>query len=283
MKYVLLMVGIWASLAVEAQKKGELLLVGEHFSFTEGPAADADGNIFFTDQPNNRIWTYTTKGELALFLEPAGRSNGLYFDNEGALIACADEDNQLWRISTETKKNTVLFRHFEGKLLNGPNDIWVSGSGIMYLTDPYYQRSYWQRGGSELPNALYRYVRGRLEQVDQDFVRPNGIVGSPDGKLLYVADIGADKTFVYDLSETGILSNRRLFCARGSDGMTVDKYGNVYLTGQGVFVYNASGELIHHLEIPATWTANVCFGGKEREYLFITASDKVFKIYPTWW
>ncbi|GHE30355.1 SMP-30/gluconolactonase/LRE family protein [Sphingobacterium griseoflavum] len=282
MKHVFFIMLILISLFAKAQKTGELVEISNQFSFTEGPTPDADGNIYFTDQPNNSIWRYGVDGRLTLFMQPAGRSNGLYFDSKGQIIACADEQNKLWRIDTETKHVENLVHGFEGKLLNGPNDIWISPAGAMYFTDPFYERDYWNRSGSELAEALYCLRNGQLTQVDADFVKPNGIVGSADGKLLFVADIGADRTYVYDIDEQGNVVNKRVFCEKGSDGMTLDRAGNLYLTGKGVFVYNAYGEFIRHIPVPAGWTANVCFGGAAHEYLFITASEKIFKIYPNW-
>ncbi|HLS94560.1 MAG TPA: SMP-30/gluconolactonase/LRE family protein [Sphingobacterium sp.] len=282
MKYILLILTLQFAVVVEAQKKGELVEVADHFSFTEGPVADARGDIYFTDQPNNRIWKYSASGELIRFLEPSGRANGLAMDNDGWLVACADENNEIWRIHPETREIEVLVGTYAGKPLNGPNDLWISSSGNYYITDPYYQRSYWSRTSAELPEALYMYQQGKLLQVDSNFVRPNGIAASPDERKLYVADIGDNKTYVYDIAENGALHNKRFFCDRGSDGMTTDKKGNVYLTGDGVFVYTAQGALLRHIKVPVKWTANVCFGGKESEYLFITASEKIFKIYPDW-
>src|SRR4051794_4650632 len=99
------------------------MLAGE-FKFTEGPASDADGNVFFTDQPNDRILKWSVDGKLSTFKAPCGRSNGLCFDAQGNLIACADEQNQLWSIDPAGKV-TVLVKDYQGKLLNGPNDVWV--------------------------------------------------------------------------------------------------------------------------------------------------------------
>ncbi|WP_224746492.1 SMP-30/gluconolactonase/LRE family protein [Mucilaginibacter rigui] len=93
-------------------------LVSKQFAFTEGPAVDKEGNIFFTDQPNNKIWKYDTDGKLSVFMDNAGRANGTYFDGEGNLIACADEHNQLWRIKPDGKVK-VLLNNSEGSLFNG--------------------------------------------------------------------------------------------------------------------------------------------------------------------
>ena len=117
-------------------------LVAKEFSFTEGPAVDKTGAIFFTDQPNDKIYKYGLDGKLTVFLTPAGRANGLYFDKKGNLIACADGQNQLWSISPAGKV-TVLADRVDGRLPNGPNDVWVSPKGGIFFTDPYYKRDYW--------------------------------------------------------------------------------------------------------------------------------------------
>src|ERR1051325_3485518 len=112
--------------------------VAGDFKFTEGPTCDKDGNVFFTDQPNNRIMKWSVDGKLSTFLEPAGRANGMYFSKSGALLACADEKTELWSI-TPDGKHTVLAKEFEGKSLNGPNDVWERSDGGLYCTDPFYK------------------------------------------------------------------------------------------------------------------------------------------------
>ena len=244
------------------------------FEFTEGPASNAAGDVFFTDQPNDRILKWSTDGKLSTFLQPCGRSNGLCFDNEGRLWACADEKNELWRIDPQGKA-TVVVKEFEGKLLNGPNDVWVHPAGGLYFTDPFYKRSYWKRGDKEQDSEAVYYLAPdlkKLARVADDLKQPNGIIGTPDGKTLYVADIGAGNTFVYDIQSDGRLANKKLFCKMGSDGMTIDREGNVYLTGKGVTVFDKSGKQIEHIDVDEPWTANVCFGGKDHDTLFITAS-----------
>ncbi|GAB2945787.1 SMP-30/gluconolactonase/LRE family protein [Hymenobacter coalescens] len=256
-------------------------LVARQFKFTEGPAVDKAGNVFFTDQPNNQIWKYDLEGKLSVFLSPAGRSNGLYFDPQGNLLACADEHNQLWSIAPDGKV-TVLLRDVQGRRLNGPNDLWVHpGSQAIYFTDPYYQRDYWTRTTPDIEGQkLYLLPKGQTQPVvvDDQLKQPNGIIGTPDGRLLYVADIGDNKTYRYQIGADGRLSDRQLFVAQGSDGMTIDHEGNVYLTGQGVTVYNSAGQRIQQIDVPAKWTANVCFGGADRQTLFITASEALFTL-----
>jgi len=259
---------------------GETLqkLAGE-FIFTEGPASDAEGNVFFTDQPNDRILKWSTDCHLSTFMKPCGRANGLSFDRKGNLWACADEKNELWRISPSGKA-TVVVTNYQGKLLNGPNDVWLRPAGGLYFTDPYYKRSYWKRGPKEQDECVY-YLSSdekKLLRVIEDLKQPNGIIGTPDGKILYVADIGAGKTYRYQIQADGLLKDKKLFCELGSDGMTIDSEGNVYLTGKGVTVFAPSGKEIEHIDVLESWTANVCFGGKDRHTLFITASKGLYSM-----
>lgn len=259
----------------------QVIKLADGFSFTEGPAADKEGNVYFTDQPNDRILVWTVNGELKTFLNPTGRANGLYFDHHGNLLSCSDMDNELWSI-TPAGNHTVLVKDYDGKRLNGPNDLWVHPGGGIYFTDPLYKRDYWTRDPAMQQDGQHVYYltpdRQRVTRVDDQLVQPNGIIGSPDGKLLYVADIGDRKTYVYDIRSDGSLANRRLFTSMGSDGMTIDRQGNIYLTGRGVTVFNPQGEQIEHIPVEAGWTANVCFGGKDMKTLFITASEYLFSI-----
>jgi gluconolactonase len=257
-------------------------VLGDGYSFTEGPAVDRDGNVFFTDQPNDRIVKYNAAdGSFSDWLKPAGRSNGTYFDKAGNLLACADEKNELWSISAE-KQVTVLLSDFGGKLLNGPNDLWIRPDGNLYFTDPLYKRDYWKRDKAMQQPGQYVYFfdlkTKKATPVATDLKQPNGIIGTPDGKTLYVADIGAGKTYSYVIKPGGTLENKALFCEMGSDGMTIDSDGNIYLTGQGVTVFDKTGKKLTNIPIPEPWTANVTFGGKDRRLLFITASKKVYGV-----
>ncbi len=257
-------------------------LVSHQFSFTEGASTDKDGNVFFTDQPNNKIWEYSVDGKLSVFMDSTGRSNGMYFDGKGNLVTCADEHDQLWSIS-RNKKVKVLITGYQGHMLNGPNDLWIAPSGGMYITDPYYQRDYWERKNPDAAlggQKLYYLAKGKKELVlaDTSVTQPNGIVGTPDGKTLYVADMGKWKTFRYDINSDGTLSNKQLFANEASDGMTIDERGNLYFTNNGVQIYNPAGKKIVHIDIPEKWTANICFGGKDKKMLFITASEGIYTL-----
>lgn len=257
-----------------------LRMLSLDFEFTEGPTADPHGNVYFTDQPNDRIMKWSTDGKLTTFLQPSGRSNGLFFTTDGRILACADESNELWSIAPDGSHN-VLVRGFQDGKLNGPNDVWARPDGGIYFTDPYYKRNYWTRGPSEQPGMFVYFCRSDgtgLKHVEDGLVQPNGIIGTPDGETLYVADIRDNKTYAYKISKDGGLSDRQLFCHMGSDGMTIDDRGNVYLTGRGVTVFSPSGEQLLTIDVPQRWTANVCFGGQDNKTLFITASKGLFAL-----
>jgi gluconolactonase len=273
------------NLSIARDKDGKLVAAGAKpvklagdFAFTEGPACDREGNIFFTDQPNNRIMKWSTDNQLSLFGENFGRANGMFFDKKGNLISCSDEKNELWSISPEGKVS-VLIRDFEGKKLNGPNDLWIAPNGGMYLTDPFYKRTWWNHENPEQDGQHVYYLApgaSKLVRVVADLQQPNGITGTPDGKYLYVADIRGNKTWRYSINKDGMLSGKKLFAELGSDGMTIDNKGNIYLTGKGVTVFSPEGKLILKIPIEENWSANVCFGGKGRHLLFITASKSVY-------
>ncbi len=259
--------------------------LGDGYKFTEGPVADKKGNVFFTDQPNNKIIRWdASSGEFSTFSDQAGRSNGMYFDKKGNLVSCADEDNQVW-VFDKKGNHKVLVKDYEGKLLNGPNDLWIDAKGGIYLTDPLYKRDYWKRDPAMQQDGEHVYYLTpdgkKLTRVDDNIKKPNGIIGNEDGKTLFVADIGAGKTYRYDVGANGELNNRKLFVSMGSDGMILDDRGNLYLTGKGVTVFDKEGQQIAHIPVPAGWTANLCFAGKDRDLLFITAGEAVYGIKMT--
>jgi len=254
--------------------------LADGFAFTEGPTCDQAGNVFFVDQPNNRIMEWSADGKLSTFMQPSGYANGMCFDAKGNLIACADEHNQLWSIAPD-KTVTVLITNYQGKYMNGPNDVWITPGGGMFITDPFYKRKWWDHTTMALPKEEVFYLapdRKTLTQVTDDLKKPNGITGSPDGKKLFVSDIGAGQTWRYDIQPDGSLTNKTFICPLGSDGMTIDADGNLYLTGHGVTVFDPSGKQIDHLDVPENWTANVCFYGPHRQTLFITASKSIYSI-----
>ncbi len=269
---------------------GPLVEIAGGLAFAEGPAADREGHVLFTDQPNDRIWRWDCRsGAVTLWREPSGRANGMEFDAEGRLIVCADGANELLRIAPDGSVETLVASH-AGALLNGPNDAWVHRDGSIYFTDPWYRRAHWKdhpverrRGDPqrEQPTeGVYRVGAegGEPTLVVGDLVRPNGIVGSPDGRTLYVADIGASKTYAYPIRGDGALGAGRLVIERGSDGMAIDEAGNLYLTGDGVLIVSPDGETLGHIAVPRPWTSNVAFAGPDRRTLVITAGTSVFTV-----
>lgn len=258
-----------------------LRLLTEDCSFTEGPIANRQGEVFFTDQPNNRILKVDLDESVSVFLENAGRSNGMYFIEDNVLLACADEQNELWAIAPDGS-HQVLFGEYAGKKLNGPNDLWVHPNGWIYFTDPYYQRPWWEHKSMPQDGQhVYRVNRSGtgMIRLPAKFKQPNGIVGDAARGLLYIADIGDSKTFRFEINKDGALGDAELFCNEGSDGMTLDELGNLYLTNaNGVVVYSPTGERLGVISTGKNWTANVCFGGHDFKKLFITASDSLFVI-----
>lgn len=259
-----------------------LTIVADDFEFTEGPASDREGNVFFTDQPNDRILRWTAADNVvSVYMQPSGRSNGLYIDGEGNLLACADEKFELISIDSG-KKVQVLLDSFNNKKLNGPNDLWIDPKGGIYFTDPYYQRPWWNRTEMEQEKQCVYYLspdRQELKVVEENLVKPNGIIGTADGKTIYIADIGDSKTYVYTVNDDASLSNKKRFTEMGSDGMTTDEQGNVYLTNEnGVTVFDQQGLQVLQIPVPQKWTANVTFGGKDHKTLFITAMNAVYTL-----
>jgi gluconolactonase len=248
--------------------------LADGFQFTEGPAVDKEGNIFFTDIPANRIHRWSLDGKLSIFVENSEGANGLFFDKEGNLIACLGSAGKIASIDEQGKK-TVLAAKYEDKPFNSPNDLWIDPNGGVYFTDPRYgSRDNLPQDGEHV--YYLSADRKKLIRVVSDMTKPNGLIGTPDGKKLYIADHGANKTYLYKINPDGLLSDKKLFAQQGSDGMTLDHNGNVYLTDQAVSVYNPSGKLICTIQVPQK-PSNVCFG-KDKKTLYITARKAFYSV-----
>lgn len=250
--------------------------VADGFTFTEGVASDEDGNVFFSDIPASRIFFYDISDLGKIFLENSNRANGLHVDQNGNIIACEGaEGGRLVQISPSGNV-TVIADGYEGKSFNSPNDLWESPKGGIYMTDPRYgSRDKLPQDGEHV-----YYISGdrkKVIRVIDDMVRPNGVTGDEDGSILFVADPGDRKTYRYTILKDGTLSGKQLFADEGSDGMTIDSKGNVYLTNSAVKVYNPAGRLIETIEVPESPT-NVSFGGKDGKTLYITARTSVYKL-----
>lgn len=260
-------------------KDATVTKAGGGYIFTEGPSVAPDGRVFFTDQPNDRIDIWNENGSISTFMQPCDRSNGTYFNKKGELVACADLHNRLVVITMDKQMHTIA-ENYQGKPLNAPNDLWIAPNGGIYFSDPYYHRDYWEKGRTELQDkrgVYYLSTDGKVIRVIDDYKQPNGLIGTPDGKTLYVSDINDGKIWKYSIKADGTLENKTFFAPEGSDGMTIDNEGNVYLTNQTVSVFNKKGEKIDSIQVPEQ-PSNVCFGGKNRDILFITARTSVYTL-----
>lgn len=260
-------------------KDAKVTKVGSGYAFTEGPSVAPDGRVFFTDQPNDKIDVWSEDGTITTFMQPCDRSNGTYFNKNGELVACADLRNRLVVITMDKQMKTIA-ENYNGQPLNAPNDLWIAPNGGIYFTDPYYHRNYWQTGRKEVQDkrgVYYLNPDGKVIRVIDDYKQPNGLIGTPDGKTLYVSDINDGKIWKYTINTDGTLGNKTFFAPEGSDGMSIDNKGNVYLTNKVVSVFNPKGENIARIEVPES-PSNVCFGGKKRDILFITARTSVYTL-----
>ena len=282
---------------------GDLITIKTGFGFTEGPAVDKDGNVFFTDQPNDIIYKCDAKTNIITpFLTKTGRSNGMAFDKDGNLIACADMYGELWKIAPDGT-HKVLVNNYNGKQLNGPNDVWINPvTGGLYITDPLFTRNYWSEEDprkqdwppthseqAEIGKGGHVYylapnsdalVRVTIQPNWDSDSWPNGIVGTPDGKKLYVNKWQEDNlggTWVFDINRDGTLSNMRKFMDMGGDGMSMDNFGNIYISNNlGITAFNSKGEKI--LNIDTGGATNNVFSGPDESILFVTEPDRVVSI-----
>lgn len=262
-------------------------------TFSEGPAADAEGNVYFSDCPNNRILVYHPDSvKTEVWKEPSGRANGMNFDAQGRLVTCCDgKDGGARAVQRYEPDGTVttLASHYNGKLLNAPNDLCFDREGRIYFTDPRYG---FKEDLEQDCMAVYRLdLDGSLTRVIDDLETPNGILITPDNKTLYLvnhnADPGGARTLVaYDLDHKGNWNQRAVFYDHGEgyggDGMVLDVQGNIYLTAgenekAGIYIFSPEGELIGFIPLPET-PGNCTFGGPDLCTLYIAASKSLYGI-----
>ncbi len=246
------------------------------FKFVEGPAWDVRTNaLYFSDIPAAQIVRYAD-GKTEVANDASGQSNGLMFDKQGKLIACEHAGRRVSR-ATLGQPGQDIVTQYEGKKLNSPNDLWIDPEGGIYFTDP----RYGPRDNMELDKEAVYYVTvdGKITRVIDDLVRPNGIALSPNGKLLYVVDNGADKLYRYPVKGPGrIGKGQRIAYVTHPDGMTLDKEGRLYVTClSGVWVLDSDGKWLGVIETPEQ-PSNCTFGGPGWHTLFITARTSLYAI-----
>jgi gluconolactonase len=269
------------------------------FRWAEGPVYFRDGGyLVFSDIPNNRMMRWLEEdGHLSVFRAPSNYANGNTRDREGRLITCEHDARRVTRTELDGRI-TVLMDRFEGRPLNAPNDVVVASDGAVWFTDPGYGIDGPYEGHkaeAELPRNVYRFgpASGAASVVAGDFVRPNGICFSPDERRLYVVDSGISHggpahIRVFDV-DGARLRNGRVFAEDFSPGMTdgvrTDVDGNVWCSmgwadpgEDGVRCYAPNGDLIGKVHLPEG-CANLCFGGKKKDRLFMCASTSVYALY----
>ncbi len=255
----------------------ELVEVRSGFGFLEGPVSDRSGDLHFTDINNNRIWRLTAGGEFEIAVEPANYPNGLTLDLDGSLLICEQGAQRVTRMDAAGAVSVVA-DSYNGAPFNSPNDLWVHPDGSIYFTDPRYRIP---AGPLTQPGEyVYRIAPDRqsVEAVVTDIPKPNGIVGTEDGRTLYLASTENAKIYRFDIAADGSLENRAEFADQGSDGMTLDERGNVYLTWiGGVSIRNPEGGEIEFIETPQM-PANVAFGGGDGRTLYLTARTSLYSL-----
>ena len=276
-------------------------------AFTEGPAVDAAGNVYFSDIENNRILKLAPDGACSVFRQPSHRTNGQTFDRDGRLLHCEGAEfgpgggRRVTRTDLATGEYAVLTDRFEGARYNSPNDICVDGQGRIYFTDP----CYGDRSQMEMSiEGVYRIdLDGSVKRIlaQPAIERPNGLAVTQDSRRLYVIDScprvgGNRKIWSFDLDGAGDPSNQRLVYdfapGRGGDGMRLDVEGNLYVAAgifrprhggettdvpPGVYMISPAGELLGRIAIPEDVITNLAFGGPDGQTLYITAGKTLFK------
>ncbi|MFT6296164.1 MAG: gluconolactonase [Glaciecola sp.] len=257
--------------------QAHVIEVASGFGFLEGPVADQIGNLFFTDINNNTVHKMNASGQISAAYSPSNHANGLTLDLDGSLLICEQSGQRISKLAADGSMSTVVDT-YAGKPFNSPNDLWVNPNGSIYFTDPRYNFP----PGEISQDGEYVYLisqdRSHVLPVITDIPKPNGVVGTEDGKHLYIASTELRKVFRFDINADGSLDNKIEFADQGSDGMTLDQQGNVYLTWVGgVSIRNPQGEQIEFIETPQM-PANVGFGGADGKTLFMTARTSLYSI-----
>lgn len=279
----MLMACVLASSPLFAEESGliaagaEVKLVNGDFEFIEGPVSDPEGTFFFTDIDADKIYKMSLDGEFSIFREKSNHSNGMSLDLNGNMLMCEHMGQRISRMNSDGTVTTVV-DSYNGKRLNSPNDLWVHPNGSIYFTDPRYRLP---KGPKPQPSHfVFRLAPDEktLKPVIHALPKPNGIIGTKDGKTLYISDTETEQVYAYDINADGTLSNARLFAKHFSDGMTLDEHENLYLSAKdGIAIFSPQGEKLDFIAIPE-WPANSAFGGADGKTLYITARKGLYSI-----
>ena len=264
--------------------------VATGFRFTEGTVWNPQtGVLFFSDIPASRMYRFdpaaTPTAAPQVFRDPSHQANGNTIDAAGNLYTCEHEARRVTRTRPDGTVD-VLADHFEGKLLNSPNDVVVKRDGTVWFTDPGYGLEKRPQEQAAFNVFCLDPKTGELRSVLSDFKGPNGLCFSPDETKLYVADSSQELHFVrvYDVGHDNTLGNGRQFCVINPgvpDGMRCARAGNLWSTaGDGVHVFNPAGERIGKIFVPQT-PANLCFGGPSGNDLYIAARTTIYRVKTT--
>jgi len=256
----------------------EIKTIGQGYGFCEGPAADAAGNVYFSDGKNNSIYFYEIGKPVRKWAGDSLDANGMMFNKRGELLVCEGAAFRVVAFDLRTKEKRPLISTFEGKRFNEPNDLTIDSTCGFYFTDPNYRH----RGQETVrhEDAYYVSAKGEIQRISDACQKPNGIHLSADEKWLYLCDNRGQCVYRYAVEGPGKVSGEEKWLDLGAhpDGMTLDAAGNSYIAcgGAGVKVYSKDGELIGI--IPVEYASNVVFGERDFRTLFITSRNKFLAI-----
>lgn len=264
---------------------GKIAKLHTGFKFTEGPAADNDGNLYFSDIPNERIHKLNSKGELSVFREKSDKANGLCVTAKGEIVACQMAAGRVVAFSPDGKEMRVLADKYDGNRFNAPNDLVIDKQGGIYFTDPSF--------GAPMPlpqgktGVYYIAPDGKVARLIDDIKLPNGVMLSPDEKTLYIIPTGPAEMLAYPVPTPGKIGKGKVFCTlqgkdgkpgTGGDGCAIDTKGNLYVTSSlGIQVFDPEGKHLGTIAFPEQ-PANVKLGGKDRKTLFVTARTSLYAV-----
>jgi gluconolactonase len=246
------------------------------FLFTEGPAADANGHVFFTDVQSNRIYrTDAVSGLLSTYLTNSRACNGLMFDQSGRLIACQRDERRIIAFDVPTTNITVVASNFGAQPLVGPNDLVVDGAGGVYFSDPNFGTG--QTGATQA--VYYAASNGAVSKILTNIARPNGVLLSTDESKLYLLSSVVAELLTFPILAPGVIGAPvSTALPVTGDGLTIDTAGNLYLTQPGrsnVLVLSPAGVTLGVIPFPQS-PANCVFGGKDMKTLFVTARTSLY-------